>query len=392
MQKLLKRFGFANYYTIFFCFGLFLTPSVLEAQLSGKVFRDLNANGIYDVGEQPEANMRVVAFNANGDSVTQVTTVATLDGSNDNYSFTGLTLPIRLEFRPSSALFSANGAVGKTNIQFYTAANSSADLAVHYPVSYCQNNPDVVVPCYVAGNPQGGGTGGSIDALVSFPFNRTGTTPAPTKVAVASELGTVWGSIYQKESKKMIFSTMLKRHCGLHTLGLGGLFIGDFSSGSGSVTPYINIENFGVNVGSSLIAGRTLPASATASSADSLAFAHMGKIGIGSIDLSDNGQVLWGVNLFAKTIFSFNIGNPIKSAASVTSGDFTSFNIPNPGCTNGISRPWAIEFYEGKVYVGVICSGETAGTQANLFAYVYRFDPATSTWDAAPVVSFAPFP
>ncbi len=389
MQKLLKRFGFANYYTIFFCFGLFLTPSVLEAQLSGKVFRDLNANGIYDVGEQPEANMRVVAFNANGDSVTQVTTVATLDGSNDNYSFTGLTLPIRLEFRPSSALFSANGAVGKTNIQFYTAANSSADLAVHYPVSYCQNNPDVVVPCYVAGNPQGGGTGGSIDALVSFPFNRTGTTPAPTKVAVASELGTVWGSIYQKESKKMIFSTMLKRHCGLHTLGLGGLFIGDFSSGSGSVTPYINIENFGVNVGSSLIAGRTLPASATASSADSLAFAHMGKIGIGSIDLSDNGQVLWGVNLFAKTIFSFNIGNPIKSAASVTSGDFTSFNIPNPGCTNGISRPWAIEFYEGKVYVGVICSGETAGTQANLFAYVYRFDPATSTWDAAPVVSFA---
>ncbi len=389
MQKLLKRFGFANYYTILFCFGLFLTPSVLEAQLSGKVFRDLNANGVYDSGELPEANIRVVAFNTNGDSVTQVTTTSTLDASSDNYAFTGLTLPIRLEFRLSSYLNSANGSVGNTTVQVFTAANSSVDLAVHYPVMYCQNNPNVVVPCFVSGNPQGGGTGGSLDALVSFPLSRTGTTPMPTKIAIASELGTVWGSTYQKESKKMIFSTMLKRHCGLQTLGLGGLFIGDFSSGSGSVSPYINIENFGINVGSSLIAGRTLPASATASSADSLAFAHMGKIGIGSIDFSDNGQVLWGVNIFAKTIFSFNIGNPIKSAASVTNADFTSYNIPNPGCTNGIARPWAIEFYEGKVYVGVICSGETSGTQANLFAYVYRFDPATSIWDASPVVSFA---
>ena len=389
MQKLLKRFGFANYYTIFFYLAFFLTPSVLKAQLSGKVFRDLNANGVYDNGEIPESGIRVVAFNTNGDSVTQVVTTTTLDGSGNNFSFTGLTLPIRLEYRVTSYLYSANGAVGNTNLQVFTAATTSANLAVHYPISYCQNNPDVVVPCFVSGNPQGGGTGGSLDALVRFPYSRTGATPTPTHVAAASETGTVWGSTYQKESKQLILSAMLKRHCGLQTLGLGGLFIGDLSSGAGTITPYINIENFGVNVGSSLIAGRTLPASATASSADSLAFVYMGKIGIGSIDLSDNGQVLWGVNLYAKTIFSFNIGNPVKSSASVSSADFTSYNIPNPGCTNGISRPWALEFYEGKVYVGIICSGETSGTQSNLFAYVYRFDPATATWDAAPVVSFA---
>lgn len=389
MQKLLKRFGFANYYTIFFCLGLFMTPSVLEAQLSGKVFRDLNTNGVYDVGENPEANIRVVAFNANGDSVTQVLTTATLDVSGNNYTFTGLTLPIRLEFRLPSYLYSANGAVGQSSVQVFTSANSAANLAVHYPASYCQTNPNVIIPSFVAGNPQGGGTGGTIDALISFPLSRTGTTPTPTPVAIASEVGSIWGSAYQKESKKMILSAMLKRHSGLHSLGLGGLFIGDFSSGSGSVSPYINIENFGINFGSSLIASRTLPASATATSSDSLAFVYMGKVGIGSIDLSDNGQVLWGVNLYAKTIFSFNIGNPMKAAASVTNADFTSHNIPNPGCTNGLSRPWAIEFYEGKVYVGVICSGETSGNQSNLFAYVYRFDPATNTWDAAPVVSFA---
>ncbi len=388
MQKLLKRFGFANFYTILIFLGVFSTPSVLEAQLSGKVFRDLNANGVYDAGELPESNIRIVAFNTNGDSVTQVTTASTLDGFGNNFTFSGLTLPIRLEYRVTSYLYSANGGVGNTNLQVFTSTTTTADLAVHYPVSYCQVNPDVVVPCYVAGDPQGGGTGGALDALVSFPISRTGTTPKPTVVAAASEIGAVWGSTYQKETKKVILSTMLKRHSGIHSLGLGGLFIGDFSGGAGSITPYINIENYGINVGSSVIAGRTLPASATATSTDLLGFSNMGKVGIGSIDLSDNGQVLWGVNLYNKTIFSFNIGNPIKSAVSVTSADFASYNIPNPGCTNGISRPWAIEFYEGKIYVGVICSGESSGNQSNLLAYIYRFDPSTNTWDASPVVSF----
>ena len=262
MQKLLKRFGFVHFYTILISLGFFLTPSVLEAQLSGKVFRDLNANGIYDTGELPESGIRVVAFNANGDSVTQVTTTSTLNGSGNNFTFSGMTLPIRLEYRVSSFLSSSNGSVGNSNLQVFTSASAMADLAVHYPVSYCQINPDIVVPCFVSGDPLGGGTGGTLDALVSFPISRSGTTPKPTVVAVASEIGTVWGSSYQKETKKVILSTMLKRHSGIHSFGLGGLFIGDFSSGTGSITPYINVENYGINVGSSAIAGRTLPASA----------------------------------------------------------------------------------------------------------------------------------
>jgi SdrD B-like domain len=390
MKQRLTLLHFSNYFTIFFFFGVCLTPSVLEAQISGKVFRDINADGIYTAGEYPEAGIRVVAYNANGDSVTQVTTTATLDGSGDNYSFTGLTLPVRLEFRIRSFLFGAKGSVGNTTIQFYSAANSSADLAVEYPSLYCQNDPNVMIPCYVSGNPEGGGTGGTMDAFISFPYSTTGTSITPTHIASASQIGTVWGSAYQRESKKVVLAAFLKRHCGLEALGLGGLFVGDMTSAPGSIASYINIENFGINVGSSLIATRAaLPAAATASSADPLGFDYMGKIGIGSIDLSDDGKVLWGVNLYDKTIFSFKIGNPIKAAAAVTSAGFASFPIPNPGCTNGIARPWAIEYYEGKIYVGVICSGETAGTQSNLFAYVYRFDPTTNTWDAAPVLSFA---
>jgi hypothetical protein len=381
---------FADYFSKFLLLGFLLTPCISKAQLSGKVFRDINVDGLYASGEYPEAGIRVVAYSANGDSITQVTTVAALNGSGDNYSFSGLTFPIRLEFRIPNFLYGAKGSVGNSTVQFFTVASSSADFAVEYPSLYCQNDPNIMIPCYVTGNPEGGGTGGSLDAYVSFPYSRVGSTLSPTHIANANEIGTVWGSAYQRESQKVILSAFLKRHCGLEALGLGGLFIGDMATAPGAISSYINIENFGINVGSSLIASRaTLPSLATATSTDPLAFDNMGKIGIGSIDLSDDGKVLWGVNLHTKSIFSFKIGNPFKAASAVTSADFASFPIPNPGCTNGVSRPWAIEFYEGKIYVGTICSGETGGSQSNLFAYIYRFDPATNNWNPTPVVSFA---
>ncbi len=369
-------------------FGIcFLMAQSVSGQVSGTVFRDLDNDGVLDATELPEAGIRVVAYNAAGDSVTQVTTT---NAAGDNYSFSGLTFPVRLEFRISNYLFASKGAVANTTVQFYVAASSAADLAVQYPVMYCQSNPDVIIPCYVAGDPEGGGTGGSLDALIRFPYTNSGSTPSPVHIASASEIGTVWGSAYQRESKTLILAEFLKRHCGLEALGLGGLFLGDMTTPPGTIASYIDVEDFGINLGSSALAGRTLPSSATSSSADPLAFDNMGKIGMGSIDLSDDGTVLWAVNLFSKEIFSFQIGNPVKAAGSVTAADFESFAIPNPGCTNGVARPWAIEYYEGKVYVGVICSGELAGgTQANMFAYVYRFDPATEIWEGTPVVSFA---
>jgi SdrD B-like domain/SprB repeat len=385
---LVSRFHSLSSYT-FCCLIAFLLclSQTTFAQVSGSVFRDIDLDGVYDATELPESGIRVVAYNADGDSVTQVITTST---TGDNYSFSGLTLPVRLEFRLPIYLYASKGGVSSTIVQFYTAASSAADLGVEYPQMFCQANPDVVIPCFVAGNPEGGGTGGSMDALIRFPYTTSGQTTSPTHIANANEIGTVWGASYQRESKTLVLAEFLKRHCGLEAQGLGGLYLVNMNSAPGTTSSYLDIEDYGINLGGSLLAGRTLPASSTASSADPLAFTNVGKVGMGSIEFSDDGQQLWIVNLYEKKIVRFNIGNPVKAAASVTSGDFTSFAIPDPGCTNGIARPWGIEIYEGKIYVGVICSGESAGgTQSNLFAYVYRFDPVAEIWDAAPVVSFA---
>lgn len=385
------RFYASLKFILFFIFFIGQTFAVcLYSQVSGVVFRDLDNNGTQDAGELLEPGIVVKAYDSGGNLAAQTSTSATLDGNGDNYSFLGLTLPIQLKFELPSYLFNSRGAAGGTEIQYFTASNDNANLAVQYPNFYCQSNPDVIIPCYVSGNPEGGGTGGSSDALVRFPYTSSGTGTAPTHVSSASEIGTVWGSAYQRESKTLILAEFLKRHCGLEASGLGALYTVDLTSAPGTAASYINVENFGLDIGSSVIASRpTLPVSATSASNDAIAFDNMGKVGMGSADLSDDGSVLWFVNLYEKKIVSFQIGNPVKSAGSVMNSDFESFLIPDPGCTNGQFRPWAINFHEGKIYVGGVCSGEDNGSTSDLFAYVYKFDPSTETWEASAVASFS---
>ena len=82
------------------------------------------------------------------------------------------------------------------------------------------------------------------------------------------------------------------------------------------------------------------------------------------------------------------MGSPLK--ATIAAADVTTFDIPNPGCTNGVARPFAVTFRAGKVYVGMVCTAESAGgTQANLQANVYVFDPATNTFGGTAVASFS---
>lgn len=76
---------------------LMLTASVLKAQISGLVFRDFNANGIKEntttYNEPGIGGMTIKAYNSAGTLVGTTTS-----SSTGAYSFTGLTLPLRIEF------------------------------------------------------------------------------------------------------------------------------------------------------------------------------------------------------------------------------------------------------------------------------------------------------
>ncbi len=99
----------------------------------------------------------------------------------------------------------------------------------------------------------------------------------------------------------------------------------------------------GVNVGTVLSnAARGLGAPTTTST-DPSVFDQIGKVGLGDIDLSDDGSTLYVLNLFDQTLYAVNV--PAGTLAG-------SFPVPNPGCVGGNWRPFATKYYRNGLYVG----------------------------------------
>ncbi|MCU0471427.1 MAG: fibronectin type III domain-containing protein, partial [Arcicella sp.] len=103
---------------------------------------------------------------------------------------------------------------------------------------------------------------------------------------------------------------------------------------------------------------------------DSTAFGLVGKMSLGDIDISDDEKTLWVINTFDKKLYELPIGSPATKPTTKI-----AHTLPDPGCTNGVFRPWAVKFWRGKVYVGGVCTAENGGTAANLKAYIYSFTP-----------------
>lgn len=368
----------------------------LTAQVSGTVFKDYNINGVKNtttsLTEVGLAGVPVKAYNASNTLLGSATTAA--DGT---YNIAGATGKIRLEFSVPTPFYATKGAVSNTVTQFLTVPSgglTNANLGVNSPADYCPGTPNVIVACFVNGDPipTGTGTTGTYDALVSFPYGIADkSTTAPTHLATAAEIGPVWGAAYQRESKKLFIGAFLKRHVGLSSAGLGGIFTSDFSASATAPVNslYIDLENLGVDLGQSLLGTRSLPSSPTTSSNDAAAFDLIGKVGLGGVTISDDGTTLYTVNLYQKKLIKIAVGTPAKAGSSVVSGDVTQITLPDPNCTGGVARPFAIKYYQNKVYVGMVCTAESGGTLSNMFAYVYVFDPATGTFNTTPQVSFS---
>ena len=265
-------------------------------QTGGTVFNDYDADGVKDVGEtngRPGAT--VTAYDCDGVAIATAVTDA-----YGIFAFSGLTLadyPIRVEFS-NYGTGTQNGADGRTNVQFVDAPDCHVDLGVLDPNDYCQTNPMLFVPCFVNGDPLLGGTAGTADAAVMFPYENTGIAGqsgylAPSHVATASQVGTLWGTAYNRDTKRAFQSATLKRHSGLGPLGIGGIYVTDFSNlAAPVVSNFIDVEaDLGIDVDNPASqvpsnAARALPADKTAPSNDPDIISHIGRSGLGDIDIS----------------------------------------------------------------------------------------------------------
>jgi uncharacterized repeat protein (TIGR01451 family) len=346
--------------------------------VSGLVFRDYNANGVQDTDEPGVGGVTITAYGTGG-SLPVSTTSSTAQANLGTYTLTW-TFPdtrVRLEFSglpgaaQQGAASSAAGGSG-TSVQFVDAGATNVNYGINRPSDYClaTTNLKLVTTCFEIG-PQ---TTGTAQVVVSHDY--AGTLGSEARVAFDNQVGTTWGVAYKRPpagsptgSGTIYVSAFAKRQAGYltnTTAAIGAIYA-------------IN----GTTLASSLLttipnAGTTLH-NATDYAVDSTFYAAPGKEALGDMDISEDGTTLYVVNLNDRQLYSVDIASGTPTARGV---------IGNPTCVNGVYRPFGLGVRDGLVYVGGVCTGETAalGDTSGLQAYVFSFNPVTNV--SAQVLTF----
>ena len=450
-------------------FLLPLLSSSLTAQISGVVFRDFNGNGVQNTNPPSlvEPGVQGVIINAFNSS-NQIVASYQSD-SNGQYSipagssaYNGIigsntgsvaqNTPVRIEFVIPQAIadncgleagqdFSGfSASVYGSSVQFANGGANNIHFAIQTPGEFRNSGtPTVFIPCYVNGDPLGGGSSGDAEWFVAFPYTNANLDMPSAKIN-GKVLGTVHGVAFSRQAQKVFTSAFVKRHSGLGVLGTGGIYTINYNGNgqTGAVSTFYNLDANGYPTryngskgalpygnGSSFLASngpmnsetvtylgpvddltgmpaglgvvgsnsmRGLSPDKSIESHDPAAFDQVGKVGLGDLAISDDGRYLYVTNLYTRKVMRLELNNPYNPTAVVA---VTEYSIPEFNCNNGVLRPFGLKFNKGKLYVGTICSGENGGVNTingatDLYAQVFELNQAKSaspTWTSDPLIN-----
>jgi len=348
--------------------------------ISGTVFDDYNGNGTKDTGEPGLSGATVTATDNLGNTQTAVTnsvgnyTLASLAGSSARIEFS---TPPSQPGDPTSRY--APTVAGNTSVQFLTLTGNLTGVNAGFInlTDFCKNNQQLAVPCWTFGS-YNHPTVANEPVLVSTPYDGTAVRNNQTYLANSAQLGSTWGLAFQESTGILFASAVLRRHTDTGPRGLGGIYAVKPGSTGGTVVWSLDLNTLSNTFGTPLTRDLT---TLNTPNHDSEAYDKVGKTGIGDIDLSEDGNTLWVVNLEARSLVRLNVTNGAQPSSA------TSFSLASasgtPTCTDGVLRPWALKLTNGKGYLGVVCTGETATgtptqTRTSLSAHVLSFNPATA--------------
>lgn len=347
-----------------------LFQSTANAQISGVVYRDFNANGAKNnsasYNEPGAPGITVKAYN-NAGSLLGTTT----SGSNGAYSFSAGVIPsatkVRLEFTGwQSVDFTAPfGSNNKTSVQFVTAPSTTADFGINYPGDYIDNlNARIIVPTYANGDNQTNPSADWFNAKngdASYAFNYDdGVTPANV-VADMGQIGSVWATAYSRRANKLFYAAFVKRHVSMGPLGLNGIYVTNNAKSTTTKTntaSFVNLNAINPLFDAGSIPGRNLLPGASdmrEPNNDALAFDAVGKKGIGGMSISDDGRYLYLINLNDRKLWRVDIG--VNGTAPTNASQIVSYNSFPVTEGNSSFRPFAVKFYRGAIYVGGVLDG-----------------------------------
>ncbi len=376
--------------------------------ITGVVFEDFNGNGVRDTAttvpnssgagattqavDRGWAGLTISAYDSDG-----VLRGTAISGAGGVYSLVATgTGPYRVEFtnlpagyRPSAQ---APGATGNgTTVQFVSDGDTAdVNLGILDGASYCQNNPTLVTSCYVFGD-QTTGDFSTSPVLVDFPYAAGANSGVEadyfvpgthTLMVPANQIGSVYGLGYARGATSLYAGAFMKKHAGFGPSGTGAIYA---VNAAGAAVLFADLNAiFGANT-----AGAN-PHDTTnyLRDNDNVAWDAVGKVALGGVEVSPDGATVYAINLQDRRLYALPTTGPL-TAATVRR---VSIPLNAPGAT-GVGgadlRPFAVEWYRGRLYVGIVNSAESTGLSSDLIAYVYAVDPATLTFDASPAFQFS---
>lgn len=371
-----------------------ICTSLTNTEIGGLVFDDWNYDG--SMNQSDTVGVQGIQVNLYDDcgSVTQTT----FTDSNGNYLFSGLTdgTTYRIEFtipttieewaKPTQA-----GDDNGTTVQF-VQPGVCANLGVASPLDYCNTNPYLATPCYVFGDQDDVGNPNSTDGVMVSMLASWGednvapietstdvadwqTGGTPQYLALANQIGTTYGIAYNSINNKLYAASFLKNFAGFGADGPGAIYEMEINPATGQVIAnsqqtFVQINNLGVSVCSD-------PHGADLTSAavlDNL-IEQVGKCGLGDLEISDDGQFLYTINLSSKEVVAIRIADGSL---------YGKWKVPeNQAETNDPAtdiRPFALAYKRGQLYVGMMATAESSQDQNDIWAYVYEMDPTSGSF------------
>ena len=328
--------------------------------IGGVVFRDYQNDGVigiddqrWDIDELP-SQLIMTAFDADNNVVG-----TTSPDAAGNWSMM-VELPVRLEITnlPTGYLETEVGVGHIPAVSIISTAGMSYHFGMCHFADIVEINPRIVSGCLAFG-------GGNLPIVASWNYNtrvaslngrrdNAGHTVANTPHALDiyyNTMGHVWGVANKSETKQIFFSALDAPAWAPGPLGNDGIYLANYN-GPGqtfqSVSPFIDLGSIGVDV-----------------SGDGT---RWGQRGLGGMAINQAENTLYVVNVGQKEIIVLDIGD---NATPPTT--FTTLAIPDPGCTGGQWRPYALEQRRDILYLGGVCDASTS-TESNMYFYIYSYD------------------
>ena len=377
-----------------------LTVEALEARdcpsVAGVVFRDFNSNGVQDALEPGLAGVSVSVIAPNGTVAGTTATNAAGQYSLNTAAVNALSAA-RVEFStfPTGLQPTLAGVNGSVVEQFVSpSANPvNVNLGLANPTDYSQPNPFLASSFYHVGDP----TSPAVSALpdvVSFPYGATNQDPYAT-LAATGQVGTTWGEAWNATARTLYVGAFMKLHAGFGPDGTGAIYaikVNPNGTAAGTPTLFADVSVLlgGPAGGSAATTGANPhPNGVGYDFANDTAVDAVGKIGLGGMALSADGLTLFVMNLNTNRLLQIAV-NP-DGSLDPTLAIRASVPVPDPtnGARPGDVRPFAVEYHDGAVYVGLVDSAQSSRDVNQLAASVYRYDPVGQTFGAAPVLQFA---